>query len=180
MENFRDEYIKIELNSKSKLNIASCGIYDNIISQWENNRSKAVGLFNNEQYFFGASTDFGNDHIYIINEMEKLLGKARFMVTIYEDCGKIHVGLRQTHRGIKPVGLFETRMIKMILSECLEAFENRPNGTKMTIDVGSTLLYPSDKSLLRVKDAEGIKRQIAHVARPSILQVIKDYTKYIF
>ncbi len=161
---FKDAYIKTEIHSNMDVAEGVCGIAENIDSQWEN-KSKAVGMFNNDTYLFGSTTEFSTDHVYIIDQMTSMLGQARFMVTVQESGSRVSVWIRPAHSGTVLEGEFEKRIVREILNECLEAFSRRPDGTEMRVDLEMELLDTQDVLLTRSKDIDGLKKQIEHIIK---------------
>ena len=157
---FEKEYVKVRLIDKDML--LNCGVADNIKSQW-NVRSKAFGMASSRAYLFGYTTDFGVDHIHIIDEMTKMLGEPRMMFSIDESGSKVSIYIRPVHRGMTPDTDFEKRLVRKILSEVREALEDIPEGKRIQVDIEYEFLDKEEPSLTRAKSIEELRIMTEHL-----------------
>lgn len=162
--NFRELYIRNEIRNGVKTIEDLCGVDDNIRLQWKE-CNKAFGMFNDKMYVFGTTTDFSVDHLYIIDEMERIIGTSRFRLSVDRSRTGVSVSIAPTHRGIIPEGDFERSIIREILAECIKAFSERPEGTNIRVDIEPELLDSDDSQLTRSTNIDGIKQQIEHIRK---------------
>lgn len=166
---FRLNYLKVwhtnnDIPDLAHFNVLDMGVRANIERQW-NERSKAFGMASSRAYLFGYTTDFGVDHIYIIDEMTKMLGEPRMMFSVDESNSKVSLYIHPAHRGMTPETAFEKKIVENILSEAKEAFEKMPEGKRFQIDIEYEFLDKEEAELTRAKSIEELDIMISHLKR---------------
>ncbi len=160
---FKRSYIKTEVYKGDLLTEDICGIKKNLSLQWNKERQKTIGMYNDKAYMLGYTEDFGIDHIYIIDQMNEIMEKPKFMFSIDYESDKTSIYIHPVHRGYTLDGNFERDITRSILEECKKAFNEIGYKGRIQIDVDPELLVDGSNENLRVNDLGGLDRMIGNL-----------------
>lgn len=138
MTEFQKEYLtNLIINGTDYVQEPVCGVMDNILKQYKGETClKSFGLFNNKAYAFGSTEGFYNDHTYIINELQEVIGKGQFSVAVTNDCDKFDVNISGCSENAEML-YFGRSIVYGILKECVKVFEiiASKKGLRVTVEV---------------------------------------------
>ena len=157
---FREEYVKRELSiADQPLKTGDCGIAENLRIQWVHNE-KAFGMFNDIQYIFGSEPRPARDHIEIVNQMKMLISDPTIIFDVTGETGKVTMYIHPAHSKCNEPSPFEIDIIHEILTECIEALQDKPEQIGFSLDIDVDVFKQGSDAPLRAHSISEVEKQL--------------------
>ena len=174
---FLKEFIKkdILIDENTHIEVGDLGIKENILLQQKEN-NKAMGVFDDKHYYFGATNDFSYSHDWMQDNYKVLNPDSSYAVYITCDRFRVTVDVMPYHTSApkeKPTRN-EYEIIKTILMECKSALREDEFRLKFSLSADQLVDIPEGENCFYAHTVEDIEKIVSWLKKPSEESNIKN------